>query len=463
MIEQKGIIILSSAINNQNMEKTLTAAVATLGCKVNQCESEGIIGALSARGMKIVPFEQTADIYIINTCTVTKKTDYQSRQLIHRAIRKNPEANVIVTGCYAQRAPEEISAIAGVRSILGNIEKERIPDIAAKSKNDEKKIIVGDIRKEKLISGLWVNTFSGHTRAFLKIQDGCNAFCSYCIIPYTRGISRSLPAETITKRLDSLAANGYREIVLTGIHLGIWGHDLRPREDLAILLKMIADKRPVERIRLSSIEPREVNREMISLIKGSDIFCRHLHIPLQNGSNKILKMMQRNYDTVFFRDLVTTLYESIPGIAIGTDVMAGFPGETDGDFAETSAMLEELPIAYLHAFPFSIRPGTPAAKMDQQVPENEKKSRIKRLREIGREKQRQFAEKLIGKRVDILIEKRFDKNTGFPIGFSDNYVPIAVYGADFNANSIVSVIPESFNGERLIAKLCYRKGTRMVE
>lgn len=445
---------MSSAINKQNTGKILTAAVATLGCKVNQSESEGIIDELSALGMKIVPFEQTADIYIINTCTVTKKTDYQSRQLIHRAIRRNSEANVIVTGCYAQRAPEEIYAIGGIRSILGNTEKELIPDIVAKSKTDEKEIIVGDIRKEKFISGLWANVFSEHTRAFLKIQDGCDAFCSYCIIPYTRGTSRSLPTEKIMKRLASLAANGYREIVLTGIHLGIWGHDLHPREDLATLLKKIAEKRPVERIRLSSIEPRELNREMISLIKESDMFCRHLHIPLQSGSNKILKMMRRNYDTVFFRDLVTTLCESIPGIAIGIDVMAGFPGETDSAFAETSAMLEELPIAYLHAFPFSIRPGTPAAKMDQQIPENEKKGRVKRFREIGKAKQRKFAEKFIGKRINILIEKRFDKNTGLPIGLSDNYIPIAVYGDDFKANSIVSVIPESFNGERLIAKLC---------
>ncbi len=453
---------MSSAINNQNPETILTAAVATLGCKVNQCESEGIIGELSARGMKIVPFEQTADIYIINTCTVTKKTDYQSRQLIHRAIRKNPGANVIVTGCYAQRAPEEIYSIAGVRSILGNTEKESILDSVAKPKTDEKKIIVGNIRKEKFISGLWANVFFEHTRAFLKIQDGCDAFCSYCVIPYTRGTSRSLPVEKIIERMASLAANGYREIVLTGIHLGIWGHDLHPRQELAALLQRMAEKRPVERIRLSSIEPRELNDEIISLIKESGMFCRHLHIPLQNGSNKILKMMRRDYDAAFFRDLVATLCESIPGIAIGTDVMAGFPGETDSDFAETSGMLEELPIAYLHAFPFSIRPGTPAANMDQQIPENEKKGRVKRLREIGKAKQRKFAEKFIGKRIDILIEKRFDKNTGFPIGFSDNYIPIAVYGGDFKANSIVGVIPESFNGERLIAKLCSHKDLRMV-
>ena len=450
---------MSSALNNPGTGKNSTAAVATLGCKVNQCESEGIIRELSDRGMKIVPFEEQADIYIVNTCTVTKKTDYQSRQLIRRAIRRNPEANVIVTGCYAQRAPEEISAVAGVTYVLGNTEKERFSDIVASSRTGKKKIIVGNIRDEKLISGPWANVFAEHTRAFLKIQDGCDAFCSYCIIPYTRGTSRSLPPEKIIERMASLAANGYREIVLTGIHLGLWGHDLHPREELAALLEKIAGKRPVERIRLSSIEPREINKEMISLIKESNMFCRHLHIPLQNGSNKILKRMRRNYDAAFFRDLVTTLCESIPGIAIGTDVLAGFPGETDTDFTETSAILEELPLSYLHAFPFSIRPGTPASTMDQQVPENEKKLRVKHLREIGKAKQRHFAEKLIGKRIDILIENRFDKNTGFPIGLTDNYIPIAVYGDDLKANSIAGVIPESFNGERLIAKACcYKQG-----
>jgi threonylcarbamoyladenosine tRNA methylthiotransferase MtaB len=450
MREQKEADRLPAETDNQDTPKTLTAAVATLGCKVNQCESEGIMEELAVRGVKIVPFGQTADIYIINTCTVTRKTDYQSRQLIHRATRKNPKADVIVTGCYAQRAPTEIHGIAGVRSVFGNIEKERIPEIAAKTVQEG--IFVGDIRKEKSITGPWPNTFSGHTRAFLKIQDGCDAFCSYCIIPYTRGSSRSLPAGKVMKKLASLAAHGYREVVLTGIHLGIWGHDLHPSEDVVSLLKRIADQHPLERIRLSSIEPREISQEMISLLKGSDVFCRHLHIPLQNGSNKILQMMRRNYSTAFFRDLVMRLYETIPEIALGTDVMAGFPGETDRDFAETVALLEEMPIAYLHAFPFSIRPGTPAATMEQQIPEDVKKDRVKRLIKIGNTKRREFAEKFIGKRMEILIEKRFDKETGFPIGLSDNYIPIAVYGGDFKANSIVSVLPESFNGERLIAK-----------
>lgn len=438
--------------DNQNTPKTLRAAIATLGCKVNQCESEGIMEELTVRGVKIVPFGQTADIYIINTCTVTRKTDYQSRQFIHRATRRNPKAEVIVTGCYAQRAPAEIYAIAGVRSVFGNTEKELIPQFAAKAKSVQEGVLVRDIRKEKSITGPWSNTFSDHTRAFLKIQDGCDAFCSYCIIPYTRGSSRSLPAEKVMEKLLSLAAHGYREVVLAGIHLGIWGHDLHPSKDIVSLLKRIADQHPVERIRLSSIEPHEISQEMISLLKGSDVFCRHLHIPLQNGSDKILKMMRRNYSTAFFRDLVMRLYETIPEIALGTDVMAGFPGETDGDFAETAALLEELPIAYLHAFPFSIRPGTSATTMEQQIPENVKKDRVKRLREIGNAKRREFAERFIGQRMEILIEKRFDKETGFPIGLSDNYIPIAVYGDDFKANSIVSVIPESFNGERLIAK-----------
>jgi threonylcarbamoyladenosine tRNA methylthiotransferase MtaB len=433
--------------------KTPAVAVATLGCKVNQCESEGIIEELAVRGFQIVPFAQPADIYIINTCTVTKKTDYQSRQLIHRAIRKNPEAEVMVTGCYAQRAPEEIRSIAGVRFVFGNAEKKRIPETAARTQSAHEGAFVGDIRKEKTIAGPWATTSSFHTRAFLKIQDGCDAFCSYCIIPYTRGPSRSLSAEEVMDKLSLFAAHGFREVVLTGIHLGLWGHDLKPGGNLHSLLRKIADSRPIERIRLSSIEPREISNEIIMLLKDSNVFCRHLHIPLQNGSDKILQAMRRNYSSAFFRELIIKLHETFPEMALGTDVIAGFPGETDGDFAETETLLEKLPIAYLHAFPFSIRPGTPAAAMAEQIPEDVKKGRVKRLREIGDAKRRRFAEQFIGKRMDILIEKRFDKEKGFPIGLSDNYIPTAVSGEGLEINSIVNVIPESFNGKCLIAKI----------
>ncbi|MBN2437472.1 MAG: tRNA (N(6)-L-threonylcarbamoyladenosine(37)-C(2))-methylthiotransferase MtaB [Deltaproteobacteria bacterium] len=427
-------------------------AMSTLGCKVNQCESAGIAEALAARGMTLVPFEEVADGYIINTCTVTGRTDYQSRQLIRRAIRKNPTAAVLVTGCYAQRAPEEIARIPGVRFIAGNTEKERIPDILCDMTAGVPRILVGDIRKEKGISRLGATVFPEHTRVFLKIQDGCDAFCGYCIIPHTRGTSRSLPPEEVLERIASISRAGCREIVLTGIHLGAWGRDLQPRADLATLVRRIADGCAVERLRLSSIEPRELNGEIIALLGTSGTVCRHLHIPLQSGDDGILAAMLRNYDTAFFRNLVRKLYTTLPGIAIGIDVMAGFPGESEEAFENTLRMVEEMPIAYLHVFPYSRRPGTPAATLAGQVSEEKKKRRAERLRAIGTTKRQSFAERFIGTPLEVLVEGRTDKNTGFPVGFSDNYIPVAVRGG-VAPNRIVRVMPKAFRGGHLIAEV----------
>jgi threonylcarbamoyladenosine tRNA methylthiotransferase MtaB len=428
-------------------------AVATLGCKVNQCESAGIAEAFAARGMTLVPFEEAADGYIINTCTVTGRTDYQSRQLIRRAIRQNPAAAILVTGCYAQRAPEEIARISGVRFIAGNAEKERIPDILCETTAGVPRILVGDIRKEKGISRLGATVFPEHTRVFLKIQDGCDAFCGYCIVPHTRGASRSLPPEEVLERIASISRAGCREIVLTGIHLGAWGRDLQPRSDLATLVRRIADGCAVERLRLSSIEPRELNGEIIALIGTSGTVCRHLHIPLQSGDDGILAAMLRNYDAAFFRDLVRKLYTTVPGIAIGIDVMAGFPGETEEAFENTLRMVEEMPIAYLHVFPYSRRPGTPAATMAGQVSDEGKKRRAERLRAVGAAKRQAFAERFINTPLQVLVEGRTDKNSGYPVGFSDNYIPVAVRGGGAAANRIVRVMPETFRGGRLIAEV----------
>jgi threonylcarbamoyladenosine tRNA methylthiotransferase MtaB len=428
-------------------------AMVTLGCKVNQCESAGIAEALAARGMTLVPFEEVADGYIINTCTVTGRTDYQSRQLIRRAIRKNPAAAVLVTGCYAQRTPEEIARIPGVRFITGNAEKEQIPDILCEMTTDVPRILVCDIRKEKAISRLGATVFPGHTRAFLKIQDGCDVFCSYCIVPHTRGASRSLPPEEVLERITSISRAGYREIVLTGIHLGAWGRDLTPRVDLATLVRSVVDGCAVERLRLSSIEPRELNEEIIALIGTSGTVCRHLHIPLQSGDDGILAAMRRDYDAAFFRDLVCKLHATVPGIAVGIDVMAGFPGETEEAFANTLRLVEEMSLAYLHVFPYSRRPGTPAATMAGQLPEEEKKRRAERLRAVGAEKRQAFAEKFIGTPLQVLVEGRTDKNTGYPVGFSDNYIPVAVRGGGVTTDRIVRVMPETFRGGCLIAEV----------
>ncbi len=437
-------------IDSKGRLSGLRIAFATLGCKVNQCESAGIAEGLAASGMTLVPFAEAADCYVINTCTVTGSTDSQSRQLIRRATRRNPEAAVLVTGCYAQRAPEEIARIPGVRFIAGTAEKEQISDILREMTAGGPLIRVGDIRKARAFSRLEATAFPEHTRAFLKIQDGCDAFCSYCIVPYVRGTNRSLPPAEVEERITALAQTGYREFVLTGIHLGAWGRDLLPQTDLATLVRKIVEGGTVKRLRLSSVEPQEVTDSLICLLGRSGTVCHHLHIPLQSGNDGILAAMRRNYDAAFFRDLLRRIHEAVPGVAVGIDVMAGFPGETEEAFDDTLHLIEETPIAYLHVFPYSRRPGTPAATMSGQVPEEEKKRRTERLRAVGTVKRRKFAEQFIGMPLHVLVEDRTDKITGFPIGFSDNYIPVAIRSR-VPANQIARVMPERFHEGRLIA------------
>jgi threonylcarbamoyladenosine tRNA methylthiotransferase MtaB len=433
----------------------LKVAVTTLGCKVNQCESAGIAEAMVESGMTLVPFEAEADCYIVNTCSVTGKTDGQSRRLIRRAIRRNPAAVVLVTGCYAQRAPEEISRIPGVRIVAGNAEKASLPDLLQQmAANPGPQVRVGDIRLEKGFARLGATVFPEHTRAFLKIQDGCDAFCTYCIVPYARGRSRSLPPDEVAERIAALAGAGYREVVLTGIHLGAYGRDLASPGDLTAIIGQIVAERTVERLRLSSIEPREVTDDLLALMGAPGILCRHLHIPLQSGDDGILAAMHRNYDRAFFRTLIEKIHTAIPGLGVGIDLLTGFPGETEAAFGNTLQLVEELPVAYLHVFPYSRRPGTPAADLPGQIPEEEKKRRAQRLRKLGAAKRRVFAEQFLGTELTVLVEGRADATTGLPAGFSDNYIPVSVRG-NADANRIVRVLPQSFRNGRLIAEVIH--------
>ncbi|MBE0558577.1 MAG: MiaB/RimO family radical SAM methylthiotransferase, partial [Proteobacteria bacterium] len=366
-----------------------------------------------------------------------------------------PLAQVLVTGCYAQRAPAEIARIPGVRLVAGNAEKGGIPGLVRQMAGIHgPQICVGDIRKEKGFPRLGAAAFPEHTRAFLKIQDGCNAFCSYCVVPAARGRSRSLPSTEVAERIAILARGGYRELVLTGIHLGAYGRDLSPSDTLTALVRRCADERMVERLRLSSVEPREVTDELITVMGSSDIICRHLHIPLQSGDDGILAAMRRDYDAASFRDLVQKVQAAIPGVAVGIDVMAGFPGETEAAFANTLRLVEAMPVAYLHVFPYSRRPGTPAAAMPGQVPEGEKKRRARMLRQLAEEKRRAFGARFIGEPLTVLVERRADKATGYPLGFADNYIPVAVRG-DAPVNRIVRVTPESYRNGRLVAEVIH--------
>ncbi|MDO9528647.1 MAG: tRNA (N(6)-L-threonylcarbamoyladenosine(37)-C(2))-methylthiotransferase MtaB [Syntrophales bacterium] len=436
-----------------NSKLSYKIAVTTLGCKVNQYESAGIIEKLAGSGFINVPFNNSADMYIINTCTVTARTDYQSRQLIRKAYRNNPKASIIVTGCYAQRAPGDLSGLPGVAAVVGNAEKEDIPDIIRNMVNGEQQILVGTIGHVKNISGFPVTRFPEHTRAFLRIQDGCNSFCSYCIVPYLRGRSRSLPEKDVLDRIGILGKAGHREIVLSGIHLGVYGEDLSPPASLLTLLKKIEENKTVERLRLSSIEPTEVTDEMISHIRDSKIICPHLHIPFQSGDNKILSLMKRDYNTKLFRGLIEKLLNAIPDIALGIDVMVGFPGEGEKEFANTVAFIEEIPVAYLHVFRYSKRPGTRSSALPGEVAEDVKKERSKILRLLGKEKRAAFAERFIGKSLSVLIEDKKDRDTGLQKGFSENYIPVLITENTASlANNIVAIIADKRDGGKLLGR-----------
>ncbi|MEI8172847.1 MAG: tRNA (N(6)-L-threonylcarbamoyladenosine(37)-C(2))-methylthiotransferase MtaB [Deltaproteobacteria bacterium] len=434
-------------------------ALSTLGCKVNQYESAGILEALDTTLFSIVPFNTKADCYIINTCTVTGRTDYQSRQLIRRAIKTNPDASIIVTGCYAQITAEEIARIPGITLITGTAEKEKIPCLLKKMAKGNPQIIVGDIGQVHHFSGLSPKNFPGHTRAFLKIQDGCNSYCSYCIVPYARGRSRSLHEEEVINQIETLARSGYREIVLTGIHLGIYGQDLLPPSTLLNILRHVNANGTVERLRLSSIEITEVSDDIIRLMADSATICRHLHIPLQSGDDRTLVAMMRSYDAAFFRSRLEEIYRAMPDIAIGLDVMAGFPGEGEEAFENTLLLIDAFPVAYIHVFPYSDRPGTAASRLPGAVREDEKKKRVKILRDIGQKKRNAFAERFMEKKLSVLVEDKKDRITGFMKGYSDSYIPVLITDGDFSlSRQIVNVIPDYAREGRLFGRTANHDG-----
>ena len=359
-----------------------------------------------------------------------------------------------MTGCYAQVAPAELAEMPGVAAVVGNAEKDALPGFLGEILNDRGKILVGDIRRCGSMPSGTADVFPGRTRAILKVQDGCDAFCTYCIVPFSRGRSRSLPPSDVFRQAARFAESGYKEVVLTGIHLGSYGSDLEPPVSLAGLLAGFEDVEGVDRVRLSSIEPMEVTPELISRMASSERLCRHLHIPLQSGNDRILKLMGRNYTGDRFRLLVERLTTTVPDIAVGVDVMAGFPGEGEEEFRRTAALIEELPIAYLHIFPYSRRPGTPAADLPHQVPEEDKKGRAAHLRSLGAEKRASFARRFVGKNVSVLVEGKADRQTGLMKGFTDNYIQVLIENGDSSlVNQIVTVRPTGAREGKLSARM----------
>lgn len=413
-------------------------SIITLGCKVNQCESAAIAHLLEKAGHLRLQSSSSPDIVIINTCTVTGKAAMQSRQAIRRTVRNFPRATLVVTGCYAQTAVEEIKAIEGVDLIVAHQDKMRIHEMIA-GKAFEHSAIEPYRHKSQRCTFKMLPPFTDfkRTRAFLKIQDGCNTRCTYCIVPYARGSSCSMSESEVYHHIKALGREGYAEVVLTGIHLGAYGIDLSPSSSLNVLLKTLTTPPIVSRIRLSSIEPTEVNDSLIDLIHTSQgSICRHFHIPLQHGDDTILGRMGRPYTRHQFAQVIHRIHAKIPQAAIGVDVMAGFPGETQEAFSNTYQLIADLPVTYLHVFPFSPRKGTPAADFKPKVPERITKERCRDLRELGEKKRKAFYHTLIGQKVNLLVETH---RKGVAKGLSDNYVPIELMGANVPKNSVVTV------------------------
>ncbi|MFH1154635.1 MAG: tRNA (N(6)-L-threonylcarbamoyladenosine(37)-C(2))-methylthiotransferase MtaB [Pseudomonadota bacterium] len=422
-----------------------TFFITTLGCKVNQYESDGIASELIQGGWLRRHQPQGADIIIVNTCAVTSRAGMQSRQSIRSLIRSNPEATVIVTGCHAQTAPETIGKIPGVHHILGHKNKLDIAKALStgfsaweKGKSTLEFPIAQSLESRNFQS--FKPAVTGEmTRTYLKIQDGCDAFCSYCIVPYSRGRSSSMPVSQVLEHLDYLGRAGYPEVILSGIHVGAYGHDLTPRTNLAELLKIIIKMRQVGRFRLSSIEPVELTDEILELAAQSPMFCDHFHIPLQNGDDTVLERMKRPYTTGFFRNLVNRIRTRLPGAGIGIDIMMGFPGETDQAFQRSYALIQELPVSYLHVFPFSARPGTQAWDFSDKIPPDVIKQRCSRIRALGEEKKLAFARFNLGKTLDAVVQNNRDNTTGLLTAVTSNYLTLLAKGSDSALGCAVQV------------------------
>jgi threonylcarbamoyladenosine tRNA methylthiotransferase MtaB len=416
-------------------------AIATLGCKTNQFESAAMIEQFEQGGYQVVSFTQSADIYVVNSCTVTARTDAETRRLIRRARRLNPEARIIATGCYAQVSPGELEQMPEVDSVLGNREKQSITGLVESGESR-----VSDISSELTVGPLKLESFAEHTRAFLQAQNGCNSFCAYCIVPYARGRSRSVPLEDVLQGVRNLAANGYREVVLTGIHLGAYGLDLHPAQSLTGLVQRIDAEKLVPRLRIGSVEPNELTDELLTLMARSEIVCPHLHLPLQSGSETVLARMGRRYTAAFFRDLMAKIIAAIPNAFIGADVIAGFPGESDDEFNETLQLVKELPFSDLHVFPYSSRPGTKAAEMLSQVPAHVIKKRAELLRNCAAGKKAEFLQKHVGTKLQVLVQG-YDKTTGMCSGISRNYVSVRFPGQSVLINTEQVVLADRVIGE----------------
>ncbi|MBI3780092.1 MAG: radical SAM protein [candidate division NC10 bacterium] len=410
----------------------MRVAIKTLGCRQNQYESDALQEALRGDGHIVVSPDEEADLFVINTCTVTKEADADSRQMIRRAVRRNPSARVVVTGCYAQVAPREIGVIPGVDLIAGNAEKARLPKmIQGLGEKGPPLIAVSDIQQARTFEPLPPPVGASRSRAFLKVQDGCNYRCTFCIIPETRGPNRSQPRAAALGDLKALVDAGYPEVVLTGIHLGTYGRDLPIRSSIAALVAEMLEVAAPARIRLSSLDPHEVKEDLIGLFDRFGNLCRHLHLPLQSG---------------------------VPGIAIGTDVIVGFPGEREAEFENTHRLLERLPIAYLHVFSYSQREGTVAASLPDQVPKAVRAARSFALRSLSERKWHEFRSSQVGQPLTAVVLDRRDARRRRLDALTDNYITVALDSAEGFGGRVVDLTIESVTERQTLGRLSSLEG-----
>ena len=425
-------------------------AFHTLGCKVNTYETDAMEQMLLSHGYEIVSFENQADIYIINTCSVTNMADRKSRQMLHKAKKKNPNAVVVAAGCYVQAAPKEVLADAGVDLVIGNNRKQDLVQILEDYFKEHREEAVIDINKEQEYEGLELDFVSDHTRAYIKVQDGCNQFCSYCIIPYTRGRVRSRAKQDVISEIKRIAKNGTKEVVLTGIHLSSYGKDFKDGTDLLDLIKAVHEVDGIQRIRLGSLEPRIITLEFAQELRRLDKFCPHFHLSLQSGCEATLKRMNRHYTPEEYYEKCELLREVFEHPAITTDVIVGFPGETEEEFEETYKFLEKVNFYEMHVFKYSKRKGTRAAEMENQVPEPIKTKRSNILLELTRECSKRYRSFWIGREVNVLLEEKIVLDGEvYTVGHTKEYVKAAVKG-EFSSNTFITGKINGFLNEEIV-------------
>lgn len=419
-----------------------SVAFHTLGCKVNHYETEAIWQLFKDAGYDRSDFEKNADVYVINTCTVTNTGDKKSRQVIRRAIRQNPDAVICVTGCYAQTSPAEIMAIPGVDIVVGTQDRTKLLGLIDEYKVERQPInAVRNIMKNRVYEELDVPAFTDRTRASLKIQEGCNNFCTFCIIPWARGLMRSRDPEEVIRQAQQLVDAGYLEIVLTGIHTGGYGEDLKDYNLARLLRDLETQVKGLKRLRISSIEASQLTDEVIEVLRESTKIVRHLHIPIQSGSNTVLKRMRRKYTMEFFAERLDRLREALPHLAITSDVIVGFPGETEEEFMETYNFIRDHRFSELHVFPYSKRTGTPAARMDDQIDEEVKNERVHRLLELNDQLAKQYAAEFEDEVLEVIPEEKYklDPESGLYEGYTDNYLKIVFQADESMVGKIVKV------------------------